>query len=167
MNYSTRQKLKQFLVVRLQLLVVLSCAGLALVGQVPESSEGWLACPPMVVSLRQAEEGGKRTKEAGPRKSWGCAGVWLGRGWRVPAGRSLLLGLLWLASDQVGWVWLIGLPWLVWWWEQSRWMWPELSWQPEWRLLGWLLWQGQRLVVIGYLGLMVESWLREGSLGEP
>jgi hypothetical protein len=46
-------------------------------------------------------------------------------------------------------------------------MWPELSWQPEWRLLGWLLWQGQRLVVIGYLGLMVESWLREGSLGEP
>jgi hypothetical protein len=29
------------------------------------------------------------------------------------------------------------------------------------------LWQGQRLVLIGYLGLMVESWLREGSLGEP
>jgi hypothetical protein len=38
--------------------------------------------------------------------------------------------------------------------------------QPEWRLLGWLLWQGQRLVMLDYLHLMVENWLREGSLGE-
>jgi transposase-like protein len=29
------------------------------------------------------------------------------------------------------------------------------------------LWQGQRLVMVGYLGLMVESWLGEGSLGDP
>ena len=29
------------------------------------------------------------------------------------------------------------------------------------------LWQGQRLVVIGYLGLMVEGWLRGESLGKP
>jgi hypothetical protein len=55
MNYSTKQKLKHFLVVRLQLLVVLSCVGLALVGQVPGSSGGWLACPPAAVSLSQAK----------------------------------------------------------------------------------------------------------------
>jgi len=166
MNYSTKQKLKQLLVMRLQLLVALSCVGLALMGQVAESSEGWLACPPAVVSLKQAQEGGKRTQVARPRKKWDCAGVWLGQGWRVAAGRSLLLGLLWLASDQMGWVWLMGLPWLVWLWQQSRWVWPGLDWQPEWRLLGWLLWQGQRLVMIGYLGLMIESWLRGGNLRE-
>jgi hypothetical protein len=77
-----------------------------------------------------------------------------------------MLGLLWLGSGQGGSVWLMGLPWLVWLWQQSRWVWPGLGWQPEWRLIGWLLWQGQRLVVIGYLGLMVESWLRGGNLGE-
>jgi hypothetical protein len=48
-NYSTKQTIKQ-------LLVVLSCVGLALVGQVPESSGGWLECPPAVVRLSQAKE---------------------------------------------------------------------------------------------------------------
>jgi hypothetical protein len=41
-----------------------------------------------------------------------------------------------------------------------------VGWQPEWRLLGWLLWQGQRVVMVSLLGLMIESWLAEGSLGE-
>jgi transposase-like protein len=163
MNYSTKQTIKQLLVVRLHLLVVLSCVGLALVGQVPESSGGWLACPPTVVSLRQGQAGGKRTHGARPRKSWG----WLRQGWRVPAGRSLMMGLLWLGSGQVGSMWLLGLPGLVWLWQQSRWVWPGLGREPEWRLLGWLLWQGQRLVVVSYLGLMVEGWLRGESLGKP
>ena len=169
MNYSTNERIKQLLAVRLYLLVVLSCVGLALMGQVPESSGGWLACPPLVVSLSQVQARGKRRKEARSRKRWGCARDWgwLRQGWRVAAGRSLMLGLLWLGSGQVGSGWLIGLPWLVWGWQQSRWIWPELGWQPEWRWLGWLLWQGQRLVILGYLGLMVESWLGEGSLGEP
>ena len=41
-----------------------------------------------------------------------------------------------------------------------------LGWQPEWRLLGWLLWQGQRLGVMGYLGVVGESWLGGGNMGE-
>ncbi len=168
MNYSTKQKLKHLLGVRLHLLVVLSCVGLVLMGQVPESSGGWLACPPTAVRLRQAQAGGKRTKGAWPRPSCGCGGRWsVGPGWRVAAGRSLLVGLLWLGSGQVGSVWLLGLPGLVWLWQQSRWVWPGLGRQPEWRLVNWLLWQGQRLVVIGYLCLLVESWLRGGNLGEP
>ena len=169
MNYSTKQKLKQLLVVRLHLLMILSCVGLALVGQVPESGGGWVACPPSMVRLSQGKEKIKRRKTAKPRKKWNSAWDWacLRQGWRVPAGRSLLLGLLWLGSGQAGAVWLIGLPWLVWGWQQSRRVWPEVGRQPEWRLIGWLLWQGQRLVLIGYLGLMVESWLRAGSLGEP
>ena len=116
MNYSTKQKMKQFLMVRLQLVVVLSCVGLALLGQVPESSGGWLACPPSGVSLSQAKGETKRRQGARPRNKWGCAGAWgrLGQGWRVPAGRSLMMGLLWLASGQPGSVWLIGLPGLIW-----------------------------------------------------
>ena len=167
MNYSTNETIKQLLAVRLYLLVVLSCVGLALLGQVPESSGGWLACPPLGVRLSQVQARGKRKKEARSRKRWGCARDWgwLRQGWRVAAGRSLMLGLLWLESGQVGSGWLIGLPWLVWGWQQSRWIWPELGGQPEWRLIGWLLWQGQRLVLLGYLGLMMESWLRAGSLG--
>ena len=169
MNYSTNETIKQLLAVRLYLLVVLSCVGLALMGQVPESSGGWLACPPLGVSLSQVQARGKRRKEARSRKRWGCARDWgwLRQGWRVAAGRSLMLGLLWLGSGPVGSGWLIGLPWLVWVWQRSRWIWPEVGRQPEWRLIGWLLWQGQRLVMLGYLGLMVESWLREGSLGGP
>jgi hypothetical protein len=168
MNYSTNETIKQLLAVRLYLLVVLSCVGLALMGQVPESSGGWLACPPVVVSLSQVQAKGKRRKEARPRQRWGCARDWgwLRQGWRVAAGRSLMLGLLWLGSGQVGSGWLIGLPWLVWGWQQSRWIWPAVGRQPEWRLIGWLLWQGQRLMMLGYLGLMAESWLVEGSLGE-
>jgi transposase-like protein len=167
MDYSTKQTIKQLLGVRLQLVVVLSCVGLALMGQVAESSGGWVACPAWEVSLSQEEAGGKAAKEARSRKKGGCARDWgwLRQGWQVPAGRSLMLGLLWLASGQPGPIWLMGLPGLVWLWQQSRWIWPGLSWQPEWRLLGWLLWHGQRLVMIGYLGLLVESWLRGENLG--
>ena len=161
MNYSTKQKMKQFLMVRLQLVVVLSCVGLALLGQVPESSGGWLACPPSGVSLSQAKGETKRRQGARPRNKWGCAGAWgrLGQGWRVPAGRSLMMGLLWLASGQPGSVWLIGLPGLIWLWQHSRWVWPGLGRQPEWRLLGWLLWQGQRLVVVVGLGQSLMAFL--------
>ena len=165
MNYSTKQKLKHLLGVRLQVLVVLSCVGLALVGQVPESSGGWLAYPPVVVSLRPDRGGSKGGKGARPSRRGGCCGrgQWWGSGWRVAAGRSLLLGLLWLASGQPGPVWLIGLPWLVWGWAGSGWVWPRLAWQPEWRLLGWLLWQSQRLVVVVGLGESLMA-LRHGGL---
>ena len=176
MNYSTKEIIKQFLVVRLHLLVVISCVGLALVGQVPESSGGWLACPAVAVNLRPARGGGKRAKGARPRPSGGCCGHWSGwgSGWRVAAGRSLLIGLLWLASGQPGSVWLIGLPWLIWGWAGSRWGWPRLGRQPEWRLMGWLLWQGQRVVVVIGLGeslmafLHHELWLSlvEEGLGD-
>jgi hypothetical protein len=76
-----------------------------------------------------------------------------------------MLGLLGHASGQPGAVWLMGLPWLLWGWEWSRWGWPRLAWQPEWRLLGWLLWQGQRMGVVVGLGQSLlallggELWL--------
>jgi len=163
MNYSTKQTIKHLLVVRLQVWVVVSCVGLALLGQTADSSGGWVACPP--VRMSQAEAGGKRER---PKKRRERAGRWEGlkRGWRVAAGRSLLIGVLWLGSGQVGPGWLIGLPWLVWGWAGSGRVWPGLRGQPEWRLMNWVLWQGQRLVVVGYVGLGVERWL-EGLGEEP
>jgi transposase-like protein len=49
------------------------------------------------------------------------------------------------------------LPWLVWLGERGPWS--GLRREPEWRLLNWLLWQGQRLVLVAYLGLVVAGWL--------
>jgi transposase-like protein len=39
-------------------------------------------------------------------------------------------------------------------------MWPRLGCQPEWQRLGWLLWQGQRLALLGCLGQVVSQALR-------
>ena len=108
MNYNTKQTIEQFLRVRLQLLVVISCVGLALMGQVPESSGGWLACRPWVVSLSQAVAVGKGRQTARQRarerrgRDWGR----LKQGWQVPVGRSLVLSLMWLGSGPVGSVYL-------------------------------------------------------------
>jgi len=133
MNYSTKQKIKQLLGVRLTLLVVVSCVGLALLGQVPESRGGWLACPPTVVSLSQVS-GEKKRARPPQKRSGGSRWGWLRQSWRVPAGRSLLIGLLWLESGQPGPVWLVGLPWLIWLGRGSGWVWPGLGRQPEWRI---------------------------------
>jgi hypothetical protein len=165
MNYSPKQTIKQLLVVRLHLVVVISCVGLMLLGRVPASYGGWLACPPAVVSLRQAPGPVKRRAGVRPRTSRGWG--WLRQGWQVAAARSLLLGQLWLMSGQAGPGWLVGLPGLVWLWQQSGRVWPSLARQPEWRLVGWLGWQGQRLVVVGLGGLALASWLGGGGLREP
>lgn len=89
----------------------------------------------------------------------------LGQKWWIPVGRSTLLASLWLASgnDLSGW-WL-GLPWVVWLWQQSGWVWPGLRRQPEWWLGGWLLWQGQRLVLLGAGLSLVSQGLSGQSLG--
>ena len=155
MNYSTKQQLKHFLMVRVQLMVVISCLGLSLLGQVPESSGGWLACPAYGVRVCQARTKGRKRAGSRPQREW----RWLRQGWRVAASRSLLLGLLWLASGQPGPGWLMGLPWLVWGWQGSGWLWPGVRWQAEWRLVNWLVWQAQRLVLIGYVGVLVEQGL--------
>ncbi len=88
----------------------------------------------------------------------------------MPALRSLALGGLWLASGQRGPGWVVGLPWLLWLWQSSGQIWPGLVHQPEWRLGSWLLWQGQRLALLGSLGLVVSQELLgqgEGGLAGP
>ena len=77
--------------------------------------------------------------------------------------RSSVLWMLWLGSGCWGPGWLVGLPWLVWLWQRGERVWPWLRGQPEWRVTSWLLWQGQRLVLVGYLGLALHKALDDGA----
>ncbi len=167
MNNNTKRKIKQYLVVRLYGLVVVSCVGLALLGQVPESRGGWVACPAWAVEQGQGRSKGRKPgRHPRDQQDYGWQWQRLRRSWSVAVGRSVLLGLLWEAGGQVGPGWLVGLPGLVWVWQESGWWWPGLRRQPEWRLLERLLWEGQRLALLGYLGLLAEQWLRgEGQSG--
>ncbi len=164
MKYSTKNWLKQIILVRLHLWIGLSCLGLAMLGPVVESQGGWVSCPPCLVVVagvsgcQERRHGCGRSETVGWVRRWAC----IGRTWPVSFLRSVTLGWLWLLSGQSGPGWVVGLPWLLWLWQSSGQVWPRLQGQPEWRLGGWLLWQGQRLVLIDLLGLVVDQWLREG-----
>jgi transposase-like protein len=45
------------------------------------------------------------------------------------------------------------VPWGLWLWQSAGVLWPWLHRQPEWQGVSWLLWQGQRLLMVSYLGL--------------
>lgn len=166
MKYSTKKWLRHILLVRLQLWIGLSCLGLALLGPVVESQGGWVSCPPSLVVVagvsggKARRHGCSRGEAVGRVRRWEC----IRRTWSVPLLRSVTLGWLWLLSGQSGPGWVVGLPGLLWLWQSSGQIWPRLRGQPEWRLGGWLLWQGQRLAMIGFLGLAVEQWVRIGGV---
>ena len=146
--------------VRVHGLVVLSCVVLALLGQMPESSGGWLSWPPggpSALVTRPGRRGGERQSGLD-----GDGWRWIGATWRLALARSLALRGLWLASGRWELGWLSGMPWLVWLWQTAGWVWPRLRRQPEWRGVNWLLWQGQRLAWVGGLGLLLGQ-----VLGEP
>ena len=149
-------------------LVVVSCLVLALLGQMPESSGGWASWPPQVigpVAILASYPGPKRrAKQVGwpGDERWG----WVWASWPIPATRSLMLWGLWVVSGRWGPGWVVGLPWLVWLWQSGGQVWPGLRRQPEWRGLGWLVWQGQRWALLGYLGLGLNQALRQGLAGD-
>lgn len=165
MKYNTSWSIRHFVEVRLHLLVLISWLGLVWLGQMPASGWGWVSCPPRRVVL-MVVGGWRRAGRPRPRHKLGRGGqAWKChlRRWRVPLLRSLLLLGLWLGSGRAGPAWVVGLPWLVWGWQISGRVWPGLGHQPEWRGLGWLLWQGQRLVLWSYLGLGLSQVGREGN----
>ena len=159
MKYSTRSLVVQVAPLRLHALVVFTLLLLALLGQMPECSAGWLTCPPQAIPLRQ--EGRYRRRPAG---SSCCYHRCLPVDWRrlcqrgqLPLWRSLLLwGLTW-RQGRPGALWPATVPWLLWLWQEASAFWPGLAYQPEWRILGWLLWQGQRLLLF---------WLAADWLGD-
>jgi transposase-like protein len=155
MQFTTKRSIVQVAEVRVHIAVVLSILVLALLGRMLDSQAGWIMYPPQVVVA------------TGVRWRW-----WPGHGrgrsighgvvcsqrspvWYVPVVRSMLLWVLWQLSGQVGPGWVGMVPWVVWLWQSSGQLWPRLRHQPEWQGIGWLLWQVQRGLMVGYLGLAV------------
>jgi transposase-like protein len=67
------------------------------------------------------------------------------------------LAVLWSLSGCRGPVVIVGWPWLLWLWQAAAVGWPELVHQPLWRAGCWLLWQGQRVLLVGYVGLALNQ----------
>jgi transposase-like protein len=165
MKHSTKRYWTHMARVRVHGLVILSCVVLALLGRMPESSGGWLSCPPQRVRLEAIRPSRQPRRARGAREGWLRRGwQWLRASWRIPAARSLVLWGMREVSGRWGPGWVVGLPWLLWLWQSGGRMWPGLSRQPEWRGVGWLLWQGQRLALVAYLGGVLSQALR-GELG--
>ncbi len=149
--------------VRMHGLVVISCLVLALLGQVPESSEGWVSGTAQEGGRVGVVQWGRRRRQLGKGdvhkvgdRRWGV------EAWRTAAVRSLALWALWQVSGEWGPIWVIALPWLLWLWQWGGRRGPGWQVEPEWQGIGWLLWQGQRLALLGYLGLAVSQGLRAG-----
>jgi transposase-like protein len=165
MKHSTKRYWTHMARVRVHGLVILSCVVLALLGRMPESSGGWLSCPPQRARLEAIRLSSQPRRARGARDGWLRRGwQWLRASWRIPAARSLVLWSMWEVSGGWGPGWVVGLPWLLWLWQSGGRMWPRLCRQPEWRGVGWLVWQGQRLALVAYLGGVLSQALR-GELG--
>ncbi len=149
--------------VRMHGLVVLSCMVLALLGQMPESSGGWVSCSAQVGGSVGVVQWARRRRQLGKRDVHEVDDRrWAVEAWRTAAMRSLALWGAWQLSGEWGPNWVIGLPWLLWLWRWGGRRWPGWQAEPEWQGIGWLLWQGQRLALLGYLGLAVSQGLRAG-----
>lgn len=172
MQYITKRAIVQLVKVRLHLLVVLSILGLALLGRMPDSQAGWLTCPPPVVAVAPQGRRGRRGRcRRGGRCTTHRPDGWLHvvHTWPIPLLRSLLLWALWELSGQTGPAWVRLVPWGLWVWQSSGLRWPGLPRQPEWRGLGWLLWQSQRWLMVSYLGLIMgalvrSAWFKRGPI---
>ena len=149
MKDSTRSKWMHMVGVRAHVLITLSCVALAVLGRMPESSGGWVSCAPRpaigVARYRDRKRRERVCRDGGWRYVFGS--------WRVPVARSLAVWGMWLVSGGRGPSWVVLLPWLLWLWQSGGRLWPKLRLEPEWGLVGWVLWQGQRLALVGYLEL--------------
>ena len=127
----------------LQVLIVLGVVIISVRGNQPIEQDSWLIQPvPVQWGRRMKRRGRQRVRCRRCRR----VSYWqrLGNSWHIALVRSLLMWVLWQISGQVGPDWLQCLPWLVW-------MLPDDSDVGHW--LKQLLWQAQRLVILGYLGV--------------
>jgi transposase-like protein/DNA-directed RNA polymerase subunit RPC12/RpoP len=147
-------------------LVLFSILILALLGQAPDSQCGWLTCPPRVPSLPAMYRRRKRLRP-GLSLRGRLHSLWryVTQSWPQPVLRSFLLALLWCLSGRQGPAGIIACPWLLWLWQVVVAGWPELKQQRIWCGSHWLLWQGQRLLLVGYLGLTLRQLRPVASKG--
>jgi hypothetical protein len=134
--------------------VVVSVVLTALLGQLPESSLGWVSNPPQTFGWWEAHK--KRKREQRPdAQSWSLAAGWerLRSTWVRALVRSELLATLSIVRIELtqGHRWVLDgawvLPWVEWLLEGLSVAWPWLGQQPEMRALRWGV-----------------EWLRWGSL---
>jgi len=139
-------------------LVLLSFLTLALLGQLPDSQAGWVTCPPRLAGFPVTGIG-RRRLVSGPllRARLRCCWHYLRHSWRGPLARSLLWAGLWLGSGRQGPGWLVLVPLLGWLWQATGVGWPRWRRHPGWRAGAWGLWQGQRWLLLGYLGLALTA----------
>ncbi len=167
MKHTTKRCLLHMARVRMHGLVILSCLGLALLGQMPENSGGWVIWPPPMASVLVIRLDRRRVQPWKERR-WGRdSGTWswLWATWHIPLLRSLALRSVWLLSGRWELVWLSGVPWLVWLWQSAGQLWPGLRRQPEWQAMNWLAWHGQRLTWAVGLGLLLSQVLNAAGDG--
>ncbi len=141
------------------ILAVFGWLVLAVLGRPVESQAGWLTCPPHLVALGTMPV--RRKEGRFPNVHDRLCTWWahLRHSWSRPALRSLLLGLLWETSGRRGPPLFLLWPWVLWLWQALAVAWPELRGLSVWFGGEWMLWQGQRVLVVGYLGLSVyQAW---------
>ena len=161
MQGTTRRRVDQPWLVVLHALAVLSLLGLALLGQVPAEVAGWLVLP--TVAAGRVRGSPARWGCAHPglraagRAGWRALGDYLLQSWRPVLLRSLLLWGLWAWSGEWGWSWLRLVPWALWLWRGVGLGWPRVRQQAAWLWVAEGLWQTQRLVLLGYLGVVLSQ----------
>jgi transposase-like protein/DNA-directed RNA polymerase subunit RPC12/RpoP len=138
-------------------LVIVSLLILTAVGQPLDSQYGWFSCPPHLPSLPIVVVRRKKLQPGLPL-SHRLHLVWryATHSWPQPILRSCLLALFWSLSGYQGPAILLLWPWLLWLWQVGAAACPELGQTALWRGGYWLLWQGQRLLLLGYLGLALR-----------
>jgi hypothetical protein len=146
----------------LHMLVVLSVLGLALVGQLPAEAAGWLIQP----ASFGGQAGWPRASGVRVRRpGWPCSEPaalrhYLAESWPPVLLRSLLVWGLWAWSGEWGPAGLRLVPWVLWLWRGIGVGWPGLRQQAVWVWGTQGLWQVQRLVLVGYLGLTLSHTQR-------
>jgi transposase-like protein len=136
-------------------LAVFSWLALALLGRPVESQAGWLTNPPPLVMLGAMPARGKHAPSSRLRERVRAVWCHLRCSWSRPALRSLLLGVLWGTGGCQGPPLLVLWPWALWLWQALAVAWPRLRRRPVWDGGEWVLWQGQRVLMAGSLGLAV------------
>lgn len=144
-------QVKRQVISRIWLFVLLGILSSSSTGRPLESSLGWVAYPPTMISLETKEKKSKQRPanrlsdrhHVQLKEGWryGC------RSWKLPVTRSLMLLLLWQLSGGESGGWTVWLPWLEWGMGVLSNSFPWLGQQIEIRAIRWGL-----------------SWLRLGSI---